>query len=153
MNKNTVIGIGVGGVITAIGIYALLISFTLIPVVVNDTVPVGGFTSFNFYSPTDSHQLITIQGDNFHVNMTTPYDGPNIDTAVKDRAEYRWVPLHSGDNIINIQNIGDSELKINGVFETTATPILFIFHMLVLTTGLVIIGISAGFSSRKPRGF
>ena len=153
MNKNTAIGIGVGGVITGIGIYALLISFTLIPVTVNDTVAVGGFTQYNFYSPTDSHQLLKITGNNFHVNMTTPYDGPQIDTDVTDRAEYRWVPLEAGDNIIAIQNTGDSELQIEGVFETTSTPIIFIFHMLVLTTGVVIIGVSAGFSVRKPRGF
>ena len=54
---------------------------------------------------------------------------------------------------MQIQNTGDSELRINGTLQFLSDPILITYHIVVITAGIIIIGFSAGFSIRKPRGF
>ena len=61
--------------------------------------------------------------------------------------------LEDGETRIKIQNTGDSELKITGVLIRTSDPIWFTYDLMVITSGMVIIGFSMGFTLRKPKGF
>ena len=64
-----------------------------------------------------------------------------------------WTHLKDGMTIINLQNTGSSELKVEATLQVTSDPILFPFHIMVIISGMIIIGFSMGFTLRKPKGF
>ena len=59
----------------------------------------------------------------------------------------------SGENVIKIQNTGQSELNAKGTLEKSQDPLFLTYHILVIIAGIVVIGFSAAFTVRKPRGF
>jgi len=59
----------------------------------------------------------------------------------------------SGENVIQIQNTGKSEFNIAETFELVRDPLFLTSHILVIIAGIVVIGFSAAFTVRKPRGF
>ncbi len=154
LSKRTIIGIIVGGTISAIGIYALFTSFGLQTVNVDDTFQVGESTSYRFSAPSDSKQYLNITADSFEVFLRTPRGGLQInDEQFKRELTVEWVHLVDGESRLKVQNTGDSELNISGYFTILTDPIQITYHILVITAGVVIIGFSAGFSVRKPKGF
>jgi len=95
-----------------------------------------------------------ITGKSFHVTLDTPIDGlkiPGLD--FKEELTIQFFVLEEGDVKIEIQNTGDSPLELKGTIRALNDPILFTYHLLVITSGVIIIGFSAAFSIRKPRGF
>ena len=56
-------------------------------------------------------------------------------------------------DIIQIQNTGKSEFNVTGIVELSRDPLFFTYHILVIIAGIVVIGFSAAFSAKKPRGF
>ena len=70
--------------------------------------------------------------------------------CIRDRS---WTNPTQGENIIQIQNTGNSEFNVSGTFELQRDPLFFTYSILVIVAGIVIIGFSAGFSVRKPKGF
>jgi hypothetical protein len=154
LNKTTGIGIGVGAAIIAIGLYALVSSIGLQTVAVEeDKVEIGKSITYQFLAPKSSHQNFKVTGDSFHVKLETPADGIQKDEDFKKEISFDWYVLVEGTNRIVIQNTGQSELTVSGVFEKNTDPLLFTYHIMVITAGVVIIGFSAGFSIRKPKGF
>lgn len=153
LNRTTGIGIGVGSAIIAIGVYALITSIGLQSVMVNEKIEIGKSVTYQFLAPKSSHQNIKITGDTFHVKLETPADGIQQDSDFKKEVTFDWYVLQEGINRIMIQNTGPSQLNVVGTFEKNTDPILFTYHIMVITAGIVIIGFSAGFSIRKPKGF
>ena len=150
----TIIGIVVGSVIIAIGSYALVTSFGLQTVNVDDTFQVGESTSYSFSSPEGSKHYLNITADSFEVFLRSPSGGLQIkDEQFKRELTFEWVHLEDGESRIKVNNTGNSELNIKGYMTILTDPILITYHLLVIITGVVIIGFSAGFSVRKPRGF
>jgi len=154
LSTRTIIGIVVGSAISAIGIYALFTSFGLQTVNVDDTFQVGESTSYSFSAPQGSKQYLNITADSFEVFLRTPRGGLQItDEQFKRELTVEWVHLLDGETRLKILNTGDSQLNISGYFTILTDPIQITYHILVITAGVVIIGFSAGFSVRKPRGF
>ncbi len=153
LNKMTVIGIGVGAVIIAIGLYALISSIGLQTVTVDEKIEIGDSVTYQFLAPKSSHQNLKVTGESFHVKLETPADGIQKDEDFKNEITFDWYVLAEGTNRIAIQNTGQSELDVIGTFEKNTDPIEFTYHIMVLTAGVIIIGFSAGFSIRKPKGF
>jgi hypothetical protein len=154
LSKRTIIGIVVGSAISAIGIYALFTSFGLQTVNVDDTFQVGETASYSFSAPKSAKNFINITADSFEVFLRTPRGGLQInDEQFKKELSIEWVHLMDGESRFKVQNTGDSELNISGYFTILTDPIQITYHILVITAGVVIIGFSAGFSVRKPRGF
>ncbi len=154
LSTRTIIGIVVGSAISAIGIYALFTSFGLQTVNVDDTFQVGESTSYSFSAPQGSKQYLNITADSFEVFLRTPRGGLQItDEQFKRELTVEWVHLLDGESRLKVLNTGDSELNISGYFTILTDPIQITYHILVITAGVVIIGFSAGFSVRKPRGF
>ena len=154
LSKITIIGIVVGAIITAIGVVALFSSFGLQTVKVDETFAIGESTTYSFQAPAHAKQYLNITGNSFDVELKTPYGGLQIPRdTFKDDLSLEWVHLIDGQSILEIQNTGDSELRVYGTIETVTDPIMFSYHIIVIVSGLVIIGFSAGFSARKPRGF
>ena len=155
LNKYTIIGLIVGCVISGLGV-ASMIDSLVNPVEIrqtNDTFGTGDSDKIRFNAPANSFQTLTITGDTFDVKILTVDEKNNIDNSYSDEAIFSWTNTVSGENVIRIQNTGKSEFNISGTFELARDPLFFTYHILVIIAGIVVIGFSAAFSVRKPRGF
>ena len=155
LNKYTIIGLIVGCVISGLGV-ASMIDSLVNPIEIrqtNDTFGVGDSDKIRFNAPANSFQTLTITGDTFDVKILTVDEKNNIDNSYSDEAIFSWTNTVSGENVIRIQNTGKSEFNISGTFELSRDPLFFTYHILVIIAGIVVIGFSAAFSVRKPRGF
>ena len=155
LNKYTVIGLIVGGIITTLGIGSMIDSLANPNEIrqTNDTFGTGDSDRIRFNAPENSFQTLIIIGDTFDVQILTPDEKNNIDNSYNDKETFSWTNTLSGENIIQIQNTGKSEFNISGTFELARDPLFLTYHILVIIAGIVVIGFSAAFTVRKPRGF
>ncbi len=153
LSKFTIAGIGIGAVIIAIGAYALVSSIGLQTVTLDEKIDVTKSATYQFLAPKSSHQNFKVSGEKFHVKLTTPGDGIQKDEEFKNEITFDWYVLQEGTNRIVITNAGQTELHVVGTFQKNTDPLLFTYHFMVITAGIVIIGFSAAFSVRKPKGF
>ena len=119
----------------------------------NDIFQPGEKTTFPFSAPKDSKHYLAIEGDSFIVKVKSPDSDEIINQNFKNEADLSWISTVEGENIIFIENTGKTELIANGTLEKSRDPLFFTYHILVIIAGIVIIGFSAGFSVRKPKGF
>ena len=155
LNKYTIIGLIVGCVISGLGV-ASMVDSLVNPIEIrqtNDTFGTGDSDKIRFNAPANSFQTLTITGDTFDVKILTTDEKNNIDNSYRDKATFSWTNTVSGENVIQIQNTGQSEFNISGTFELSRDPLFLTYHILVIIAGIVVIGFSAAFSVRKPRGF
>ena len=87
------------------------------------------------------------------MKIFTPDEKNNISDSYRGKATFSWTNTVHGENIIQIQNTGKSEFNVSGIFELSRDPLFFTYHILVIIAGVVVIGLSAAFTARKPRGF
>ena len=152
--KRTAIGLAVGSVIIAVGIAALVLEITGGPLEVHETFDVGESTTYTITGNDGAHHVMTITGEKFDLSLKSPADGLQIPkTSHTKEVTLDWVHLQDGKTIINIQNTGNSELVVDATLEVSTDPLLFAYHFVVITSGVIIIGFSMGFSLRKPKGF
>ena len=119
----------------------------------DDGFGVGESTTFVFQAPENSLQKMVITGGSFDVKVSIPDNVAKFDNSYKNKADISWVNTVSGENIIKIQNTGQSELNAKGTLEKSRDPLFLTYHILVIIAGIVVIGFSAAFTVRKPRGF
>ena len=155
LNKFTIIGLIIGSVISLLGVSSMIDSLSNPDEVQEDSqiFGVGDMDKIQFNAPENSSQSITIIGDSFDVKISTPDSSNDIDQSFKGKANLSWTSVTSGETIIIIQNTGDSEFTENYRFEQERDPLFFTYSILVIIAGIVIIGFSAGFSAKKPKGF
>jgi len=154
LSKRTIIGIIVGSAIIGIGIYSLISDIGLHTIQVNETFAVGESTSYQINANEHATQHMKITGDKFDLTLSSPGDGLQIPkTSHTKEVTLEWTHLKDGITMITLQNTGSSELKVDATLEITTDPILFTYHIIVITSGMVIIGFSMGFTLRKPKGF
>ena len=155
LNKYTIIGLIVGCIISGLGVASMIDSFAN-PIEIrqtNDTFGIGDSDKIRFNALANSFQTLTITGDTFDVKILTTDEKNNIDNSYKDEATFSWTNTVSGENVIQIQNTGKSEFNVSGTFELSRDPLFLTYHILVIIAGIVVIGFSAAFTVRKPRGF
>jgi len=155
LNKYTIIGLIVGCIISGLGV-ASMIDFLANPIDTmdfDDNFGVGESTTFVFQAQENSYQKLVITGNAFDVKVFTPDNEIKFDDSYKDRVDISWTNTISGENVIKIQNIGNSELNAKGTLEKSRDPLFLTYHILVIIAGIVVIGFSAAFTVRKPRGF
>jgi len=155
LNKYTIIGLIAGCIISGLGV-ASMIDFLVNPIDVmnfDDDFGVGESTIFVFQAPESSLQKLMITGDSFDVKISVPDNVAKFDNNYRNTADLSWVNTISGENVIKIQNIGNSELNAKGTLEKSRDPLFLTYHILVIIAGIVVIGFSAAFTVRKPRGF
>jgi len=155
LNKYTIIGLIAGCIISGLGVISM-IDFLVNPVDImdfDDDFGVGESTIFSFQAPENSVQKLMITGTSFDVKVSIQDNVAKFDNSYKDKADISWVNTIAGENIIKIQNTGNSELNAKGTLEKSRDPLFFTYHILVVIAGIVVIGFSAAFTVRKPRGF
>jgi len=92
LSKYTIIGLIVGIIISALGIFSAIDYFTN-PIEImdfNDNFGVGESTIFQFESPENSLQKIMITGDSFDVKILTPGNKEKFDDSYKNKADLSW---------------------------------------------------------------
>ena len=152
--KRTIIGFVVGSLIIGIGVYSLITGFGFQTVEVNETFGVGESTSYQIKANNGASQKMQITGDSFDLEMNSPGDGLQIpNTSYKKELSLEWVHLEDGITFIEIQNTGSTDFQVTATLNVTTDPILFTYHLVVITAGVIIIGFSMGFTLRKPKGF
>ena len=150
----TLVGMIVGAAIIAIGGASFLMDLGLQEVVIDEMYAAGERASYRFSAEAGARQHLVVVADRFEVEMTTPGDGGRPALAShRDRATLDWYHDESGESTVHVRNTGPSEMKIAGVAQVTTDPIYFTYHVLVMISGVVIMGFSAAFSLRRPRGF
>jgi len=165
MSKRTIIGLIIGSAIIAIGGYSLISHIGTITINENYVVGIGDSTSYTIPAPNHTPQHMEIKGNAFDLRLESPSTGlqiPPVDSeetmeSFKDRIDepltINWTHLEDGETKIQIQNTGSTELEITGVLIRTSDPIWFTYDLMVIISGMVIIGFSMGFTLRRPKGF
>ena len=155
LNKLTIIGIIIGCAISILGAASMVTSLNTPNEIQEDTATfgVGDLDKINFNAPENSSQTLTITGDSFDVKITTPDSSNDVNASFKNKASFSWTSTTAGPTIITIQNTGDSEFTEKYKFELARDPLFFTYSILVIIAGVVIVGFSAVFSAKKPKGF
>jgi hypothetical protein len=155
MSKRTIIGLILGVVIISASGYSLILHIG--PTVEhkeNLTLEKGTSEIFKNTAPAQSPQSLIVTGDSFELELHSPGDGLQIPkTSFKNEFKQDWIHSEDGVSSIEIKNTGKSELEINVIMTQTPNPFAFTIDLMVMITGIVIIGFSMGFSMRKPKGF
>jgi hypothetical protein len=153
LTKRSVAGISIGLIAVVLGTFFLIQTITSNEHVVNDTVDIGKSDVFEFDAQKHYHELLNVTGSSFHVKLKTPVDGIQIDKYFQNESSFDWTSLADGKHFINITNTGGAILHVTGKLQAVTNPIIFTSHLIVISSGVLIIGISAAFSIRKPKGF
>ena len=155
LNKFTIIGLVIGGIISILGASSMADSLSNPNEIQEDsaTFGVGDLDKINFNAPENSSQSLIVTGASFDIKIITPDGSNDIDGSFKDKASFSWTSTTAGQTIISIQNTGDSEFTESYKFELARDPLFFTYSILVIIAGVVVIGFSAGFSAKKPKGF
>ena len=151
----TIIGLVVGSLVIGLGAFALVNSLApRISMNENFVMSPGDSEFFTIPAPKDAPQHVAIVGDSFDLKLTSPGDGLNIsNTSYKKELVLDWTHTEDGQTIIVIQNTGASELEITANTNQTPDPFGITFDFMVITSGVIILGFSLGFTLRKPKGF
>ena len=155
LSKRSIIGLIIGVGIIILGGASLILHIGLYTDDFQDVVEVGAPARYTIPAPNHTPQSMIITGDTFDLKLESPGDGlqiPNM-TSYKDELKLNWIHLEDGETTINIQNTGNTELEITGVITTSYKPEIFTLDLMVIITGMVIIGFSMGFTLRRPKGF
>ena len=154
LSKRTIIGLVVGSIIIGIGGYSLITHIGTITIHENYVVGTGDSTVYTIPAPAGTPQTMKIVGDSFDLKLQSPGDGLQVPkTSYKKETTLEWVHDEDGATGIQIQNTGNTELEITGTLIRSSDPIWFTFDLMVIISGMVIIGFSMGFTLRKPKGF
>ncbi|MDE1861409.1 MAG: hypothetical protein KGI33_00695 [Thaumarchaeota archaeon] len=153
LTKKTAVGIGIGALVIGLGSFFLVQSLLSNVNLVNDTVGAGKSDVFQFEAQQHFHEALNVTGSSFHVLLKTPSHGLQVDKDFQKRVSFDWVSLSDGEHFINITNTGNSTLHVTAKLEAVQNDMIFAQHIIVISSGILIIGFSAAFSIRKPRGF
>lgn len=155
LSKRTIIGLMIGIAIITLGGASLIIHTGLHTDDFQDVIEVGALAHYTIPAPNHTPQQMMITGDAFDLKLSSPSTGlqiPNV-TSYKNELKLNWVHISDGETKIQIQNTGNTELEITGVIITSYQPEIFTLDLMVMITGVIIIGFSLGFTLRKPKGF
>tara|TARA_Y100000590_G_scaffold398139_1_gene480303 strand:+ start:61 stop:531 length:471 start_codon:yes stop_codon:yes gene_type:complete len=155
LNKFTIIGIIIGSAISILGAASMIDAFSNPYEIQQDSkrFGIGELDKIQFNAPENSSQSLIVVGDTFDVKITTPDSSNNVNDSFKNKVEFSWTSSSSGETTISIQNTGETEFMEDYRFELERDPLFFTYSIMVVIAGIVIIGFSAGFSARKPKGF
>jgi hypothetical protein len=84
---------------------------------------------------------IVIDGSKFNFNIEDPNKSVIISITNQSHYEYDLVANNEGQYKLETRNIGDSILKIDGEVETKASPLALGGQLMLLITGIIVLGI------------
>ena len=153
LSKKSILGIAIGLVGVILGTFFLIQDLMSNVHVVNDVVDTGKSDIFSFDVLQHYHESLNVTGNSFHVTLKTPKDGLQVDRDFTKTVSFDWYSLANGKHFMNITNTGGSVLHVTGQLQAVTNPMIFTSHLIVISSGVLIIGMSAVFSIRRPKGF
>ncbi len=153
LSKKSVLGIAIGLVAVILGTFFLIQDLMSNVHDVNDIVDIGKSDIFSFDALKHYNEILNVTGSSFHVKLKTPADGLQVEKDFQKEVTFEWHSLQNGKHFINITNTGSSVLHVTGKLQAVTNPMIFTSHLIVISSGVLIIGISAAFSIRRPKGF
>jgi hypothetical protein len=153
LSKKSILGIAIGSVGIILGTFFLIQDIMSNVHNVNDVVDMGKSDIFSFDALQHYHENLNVTGNTFHVKITSPDDGLQVNDDFRKTIVFDWISLINGKHFINITNTGGSVLYVTGKLQAVTNPMIFTSHLIVISSGVLIIGISAAFSIRRPKGF
>lgn len=84
---------------------------------------------------------IIIEGSKFDFKVEDPDKSIIVSVANQSHYEYDLVAKNDGQYKMETRNIGNSVVKIEGEVETKASPLAFGGQMMLLITGIIVLGI------------
>ena len=154
ITSRTIIGVIAGAVIMGLAAASLISDIAGGPLEITETFAAGESTSYQISGDAGADHSVRITAERFQMQLESPGGGLSV-PMTEFTGEYylEWSHLESGRTIIQLQNTGGTEMVVEGSFSISADPIFFAYHLVVITSGVVIVGFSLAFSLRKPRGF
>jgi len=154
ISKRTIIGLIVGILIITLGGASLILHIGTSTDDFQDVIEIGAPRLYTIPAPNQTPQSMTITGDTFDLKLKSPGDGLQIPlTSYKKELTLDWTHLEDGETKIQIQNTGNTELSITGVITTSYKPEIITLDFMVIISGILLIGLSMGFTLRRPKGF
>ena len=153
LSKKSILGIAIGSLGVILGTFFLIEDLMSDIHNVSDVVDIGKSDIFSFDTIKHYHESLNVTGNSFHVTLKTPKDGLQVNNDFTKNITFDWVSLENGKHFINITNTGGSVLHVTGKLQAVTNPMIFTSHLIVISSGVLIIGISAAFSIRRPKGF
>ena len=153
LSKKSVLGIVIGSVGVILGTFFLIQDLMSNVHDVNDVVDMGKSDIFSFDALKHYHEFLNVTGNSFHVALKSPQDGLQVNRDFTKTVNFDWISLYNGRHFINITNTGDTILHVTGKLQAVTNPMIFTSHLIVISSGVLIIGMSAVFSIRRPKGF
>jgi len=150
----TIVGIIAGAAIIGIGVAALVTSIGVQTLDLDETIATGESLPYKITAPAGSVQVMNVTGDRFDIELAGPPNGLEIpEKGHEGEARLHWTHVEDGETNLSIRNTGSGEIGVSARLSITTDPILFAYHFIVITAGVIIIGFSLGFSVRRPKGF
>lgn len=155
LTSRTVIGVIAGAAIIGLASASIVLDLTRGPLEVTETFGQGEATSYQISGDAGAAHSILVTAERFELELTGPGDGGPVVPRTEFAGEFamEWTHQETGRTVISLQNTGGGQMVVDGVFEISGDPLVFAYHIVVITSGVVIIGFSLAFSLRKPRGF
>lgn len=134
------------------GIGSFINNFGVREFTINDTYELDRvIPPFTLHAPEGTIQRLVITAESFDTILRTPSGDET--SSHKDESTLEWVHDQNNVSILELTNTGPGSLHISGTVYSETDWIFITYNFFIMITGLVIIGFSAGFGRRKPRGF
>ena len=150
----TYVGIVAGTVIIGIAALSLVSELSGDPLEINETFQAGESTAYRITGDAGAVHKITVTAERFEMELESPggeFTMPRAEFV--DSHSVEWIHAESGHTLISIQNTGGTEMNVTGTLSVSSDPIFIAYHIMVITTGVLIIGFTLSMWIRKPRGF
>jgi len=137
-----------GAVFIAVGVAASIYSGVAVKVPLDNTLGPG--LSDEITPEMDEGNSLSIHAAGSTFDFTAQDPDENTLTSVKDQTDYRYGLTASkpGEYRITIKNTGDSDVVITGTAQTKAGPLGFTGPMMLIITGVIVVGLSLRFRRR-----
>jgi len=83
---------------------------------------------------------IIINGSKFNFKIEDPNKSVVVSVTNQSHYEYDLIANNEGEYRIETKNVGTSVLNIDGEVETKAPPLAFAGQMMLLITGIIVLG-------------
>lgn len=141
-----------GAIILSIGIASFITNFGVREFDIDDIYGAAdNISPFTLRAPEGTAQSLTITAESFETILRTPKGDMHESHTTSVTLE--WAHGPDGVSVLEITNTGPGELYVFGTVHSETDWVFITYNFFVMISGLIIIGFSAGFGKRRPRGF
>jgi hypothetical protein len=140
--------IAAGAAFIAIGIAASVYSEVAVDVPLDGKIAAGLSDDLSPDMNAGDVASIAIKGSTFNVDIKDPSGHDVISRANQTRFDYQLTADKAGEYHFLIKNTGHEELAITGHAPTKASPLGLSAPLLLIVTGVLVVGLSLRFRNR-----